>query len=221
MTKDKDLEYGVVYLLTNECMPGLVKIGMTSRKEMDARMKELYTTGVPMPFECAYACKVKLEFMSALETALHTAFAPQRVNENREFFRISPEQAIPMLKIINHFHDADVTADVTAEISNDLTDEDKKAIAKAKVIRRPPLNYYRMGLKDGQILEFVQDPSITCTITGERKVMFNGEDTSLTRLTMNLLGKSQAVQPTGYWTIDGRNLMDLYDETYPIEEENF
>ena len=219
MTKDKDLEYGVVYLLTNECMPGLVKIGMTSRKEMDARMKELYTTGVPMPFECKYACKVKLEYMGALENALHTAFAPQRVNENREFFRINPEQAIPLLKIINHFHDADITDDISKEISNDLTEEDKKAIAKAKYTRRPSLNYFNMGLTVGQVLVFTQDPSVTCTISGERKVLYEGEELSLTRLTMRLLDKSQAVQPTGYWTVDGRNLMEIYDATYPIEDE--
>lgn len=30
------MEYGIVYLLTNPVMPGLVKIGMTTRKDMDA-----------------------------------------------------------------------------------------------------------------------------------------------------------------------------------------
>ena len=53
------MEYGIVYLLTNPVMPGLVKIGMTTQKEIEQRMKELYTTGVPLPFECQFACKVK------------------------------------------------------------------------------------------------------------------------------------------------------------------
>lgn len=30
-------------------MPGLVKIGMTTREDMDSRMRELYSTGVPVP----------------------------------------------------------------------------------------------------------------------------------------------------------------------------
>lgn len=37
------MEYGIVYLLANPCMPGLVKIGMTERENIDARMKELYS----------------------------------------------------------------------------------------------------------------------------------------------------------------------------------
>lgn len=40
------IEYGIVYLLTNPVMPGLVKIGMTTQEDIDKRMKELYTTGV-------------------------------------------------------------------------------------------------------------------------------------------------------------------------------
>ena len=43
---------GLVYVLTNSAMPGLVKIGMTTRDSVDTRMKELYSTGVPVPFEC-------------------------------------------------------------------------------------------------------------------------------------------------------------------------
>jgi len=52
------MEYGIVYLLTNPVMPGVVKIGMTTREDMDARMRELYSTGVPVPFECRFACRV-------------------------------------------------------------------------------------------------------------------------------------------------------------------
>ena len=74
-------------------MPGLVKIGMTTQEDIDKRMKELYTTGVPVPFECQFACKVKKTDCAKIEKALHTAFAPQRINANREFFRIQVEQA--------------------------------------------------------------------------------------------------------------------------------
>ena len=51
MCEQKNEDYGIVYALINEAMPGLVKIGMTSRLEITQRMKELYnSTGVPLPF---------------------------------------------------------------------------------------------------------------------------------------------------------------------------
>ena len=127
------MEYGIVYLLTNPVMPGLVKIGMTTREDMDARIKELYSTGVPVPFECQFACRVKKADCAKIEKALHTAFSPQRINANREFFRIQVEQAKAILEL---FHHEDVTEEVTGEIENDLTDNDKAATQNAKV-RRP------------------------------------------------------------------------------------
>ena len=69
-------EEGIVYVLTNPCMPGIVKIGMTERKNIEARLKELYTTGVPLPFECKFSFNVKKNECAKIEKALHTAFAP-------------------------------------------------------------------------------------------------------------------------------------------------
>lgn len=41
---------GYVYVLSNPCMPGIVKIGKTTRSVED-RANELYQTGVPEPFK--------------------------------------------------------------------------------------------------------------------------------------------------------------------------
>ena len=38
----------IVYILTNEAMPGLVKIGCTNG-ELASRIRQLYSTGVPLP----------------------------------------------------------------------------------------------------------------------------------------------------------------------------
>ena len=46
---------GIVFVLKNPAFPNLVKIGITTREEVEIRMSELYTTGVPLPFECVYA----------------------------------------------------------------------------------------------------------------------------------------------------------------------
>ena len=209
-------EQGIVYVLTNPCMPGMVKIGMTERKDIDARMKELYTTGVPLPFECKFACTVKKSECGKIEKALHAAFAPQRVNANREFFRIAPEQAIAILELFQH---EDVTAEVSQEIENDLTPDDKAAQEKAKT-KRPPLHFMDMGLHERDVLVYKPDESITCSIVDQKHVLYKGKVTTLTPITTELLGKPYSVQPTPYWKVQesGRDLIDIYDETYPMEE---
>lgn len=207
--------FGIVYVLTNPSMPGLVKIGMTTRDNLDTRMRELYGTGVPVPFECAYACKVKTSDCAKIEKALHTAFAPNRINANREFFQIKPEQAKAILELFNK---EDITQEITEEIDNDLTTEDKSASAKINSSRRPPLNYFEMGMKKGDVLVFTKNPNITIEIIDEKKVLYQEEIYSLTGITKKLLDITHAIQPTGYWLFDNKNLRDIYDETYTLEE---
>ena len=209
------MDYGIVYLLTNPVMPGLVKIGMTAQDDIDKRMKELYTTGVPVPFECKFACKVKKGDCLKIEKALHKAFDPQRVNQNREFFRINVEQAQAILEL---FHHEDVTEDVSEEIQNNLTDADKAASSKAQA-KRPPLNFYEMGLQKGDILHWKDDPSISVTIISDRKVLYDGEETSISALSAKLKSyKVKYISPGAYWMFNDKLLGDIYDETYPFEE---
>ena len=208
------MEYGIVYLLTNPVMPGLVKIGMTTQKDIEKRMRELYTTGVPVPFECQFACKVKKGDCAKIEKALHAAFAPQRVNANREFFRIQVEQAKAILEL---FHHTDVTEEVSDEIENDLTDDDKAATKKAR-LHRPPLNFFEMGMKKGDVLQWKDDPSITLSVYTDRTVIFEGKEMAISAVTRDLKGSKWYVAPGSYWLYNERLLSEIYDETYPVEE---
>ena len=83
----------IIYVLTNEAMPGLVKIGMTE-DSAEARIKDLSApTGVPIPFECHYAAEIEnLDDLKSVEKTLHQLFADQRVNPKREFFGSSPRR---------------------------------------------------------------------------------------------------------------------------------
>lgn len=210
----KDNHIGIVYVLSNRAMPGLVKIGMTTRPELDTRLKELYTTGVPVPFDVEYACEVKASDCNKIEKALHTAFDPQRVNINREFFQIKKEQAIAILELFNQ---KDVTTEVSDEMDNDLDAGDIASKQKATK-HRPPLNFSQMGIPIGSILTYNADPKITVTVISEKKVEYMGEETSLTAVTSKLLESKFAVQPTPKWSYNGQNLSSIYDATYPIED---
>jgi hypothetical protein len=85
---------GYVYILTNECMPGLVKIGRTTRS-VEGRANELYQTGVPAPFDVLHS--VLSPDCATLEAWLHEALSDLRVNASREFFRIDAKSAIAKL----------------------------------------------------------------------------------------------------------------------------
>lgn len=76
---------GWVYILSNECMPGIYKIGMTSSSP-EIRAKDLSSaTGVPAPFkvEASFHC----ESPSNAEASIHLALQDCRVNNSREFFK--------------------------------------------------------------------------------------------------------------------------------------
>ena len=131
---------GTVYVLTNPAMPNMVKIGKTTR-DVELRLADLYSTGVPLPFECEYAAKVNN--VDKTEKAF-PAFEPSRVNPRREFFNINPEQAIAVLELM-------AIEDVTPEVQNEAKNIDVEASVSAESLKeRPTLNYYEMGLKAGE-----------------------------------------------------------------------
>lgn len=211
----KEESFGYVYVLSNPVMPNLVKIGMTERENLDKRLKELYSTGVPVPFECEYACRVNKEDCAKIEKALHTAFSPYRVNANREFFRIEVGQAKAILEL---FDKGDVTDEVSAEISNDLTDEDMAATTKIKG-HLPPLDFYQMGMNKGDLLVWKEDQSITVEIVNNKKVQYQGEIVSLSPLSAKLKEYNvKYIAPGNYWLYKGRLLNEIYKETYLMED---
>lgn len=206
-------ELSVVYVLTNPAMPGLVKIGMSGGTETDGRLAQLYTTGVPFPFKLEFACRVANP--DEVERALHRAFAPQRVNPKREFFKIEADQAIAILKLLDAA--TDVTAAVKAETERDAATDVAAGEAYERA-RRPNLNFTEMQIPIGSELVSTVNQRIA-TVVAPKKVMFDGAEVSLTAATRAALGSEYSVAPAPYWTFKGRKLSDIYEDTYPASEE--
>ena len=196
----------IVYVLSNPAMPGLVKIGRTDNTDANIRIAQLYTTGVPVPFTLEYACKVSNP--DEVERALHIAFGPQRTNPKREFFNIEPEQAIAILRLLN-------TEDATQEVLEQKSDIDPESAQAAVALKakRPNMNFAEMGIPEGSVLHSVEDDS-TAIVVSPKKVLFQDEEMSLTAATRIVLGIEHSVQPSPYWTFNGRSLRDIYNETY-------
>jgi hypothetical protein len=199
----------VVYVLTNPAMPGLVKIGFTTQEDTNTRVAQLYTTGVPVPFSLEFACRVPNG--AEVERAFHVAFGPNRVNPRREFFRIEPEQAISILRLL-HVQDA------TQEIAQQPVETDPQSLEAAAQLRarRPKLNFEEMGIPVGSELRSARGDA-TATVVGARRVSYLGEEMSLTAATRSALNLEYSVAPGPHWMFQGRLLQDIYEETYTAE----
>lgn len=209
-SKKEMLQLNIVYVLSNSAMPGYIKIGYTKQSDAQLRIDQLYTTGVPVPFNLEYACKVKNA--EEVEKALHIAFGPTRVNPKREFFKIDPGQAIAILKLLH-------TEDATSEVALQPTTLDLESVIAAEQLKakRPNMNFNEMKIPIGAVLHSVHS-DITVTVCAPKKVLFAGDEISLTAATRQILGIEYSVQPSPYWTYQGKLLKTIYEETYSTEE---
>ena len=198
-----------VYILTNESMPDIIKIGITDN--LLRRLKELDNTSTPLPFECFYALEV--EDAQSIEKLLHEAFDDKRVRQNREFFNCPPEQAKSALKIAEKMGGRDVTPkEVVVE-----TEQDRQALDSAKK-KKGRVDYFGvLGINDGEILTFSKDQTITCEVKENGQVLFRDELTSLSGSALIIVSELgynwQQVRGAGYWCYKGTTLLDLYQQS--------
>ena len=76
-----------------------------------------------------------------------------------------------------------------------------------------------LEIEKGDILLWKDDPSISVTVISERKVSYEGEETSISSLSAQLKGyKSKHIAPGAHWLYNDKLLSDIYDETYPFED---
>ena len=206
MSKKKE----IVYVLQNEAMPGLIKIGITHNEQVDKRLQTLYTTGVPLPFECIWAGEV--DNCAEIESLIHNAFSDFRINPKREFFKLKPERVIPLLKKLSS---AEIMTNKVEKMFNGTVSvEEKEAI---KQFHRPMLNFKEMGISVGDDLVYEKDSSIKVTVINDKKVDFEGKEYSLSALTKKIRKLPYYVAPCKYWSYNGKNLHDIYNETYPMK----
>ncbi|GAA4092364.1 GIY-YIG nuclease family protein [Nonomuraea soli] len=86
---------GFVYVLSNESIPGIVKVGMTTKLAED-RARQLYATGVPLPFDVEF--RALTSHPHEVEKRTHKFLKSFRVSPKREFFRVSPDLAIDAVR---------------------------------------------------------------------------------------------------------------------------
>ncbi len=191
----------IIYILTNEAMPGYVKIGKTTTT-LEQRVRELSSsTSVPLPFTCFYACSVpSCDFV---EKQLHEAFGDNRINPKREFFKIAPSRVVAALKI------AEID-NLTPGVDIVETIEDQIALDEARR-RRPPFRFSMANILPGSELTFVNDTNIRARVIDDRKIEFNNEIMSPSYAAAIITGNQNKSWPAGtiYWMYGDETLDEI------------
>ena len=186
----------IIYILTNEAMPGYVKIGKTSTS-LEQRIRELSSsTSIPLPFTCFYACTVKDS--AFVEHQLHDAFDDSRINPKREFFQIAPERVVSALKLAE-------IEDITPKKDFVETKEDQEALHQARE-RRSAFKFSMVDISVGAELIFSRDENKKAKVIDDHSVEFDGEITSLSTSAQKILGYDYGVAGTDYWMYEGETL---------------
>ncbi len=200
-----DTNTHIVYILTNEAMPGIIKIGKTERP-IEQRMRDLYTSGVPVPFECFHASVV--DRSKNVESRLHNAFEKYRVNRNREFFEINPESVLEILEMVE-------IRDVTPSENIVETTDDVKAMQRLEQ-RAERFSFKLVDIAVNTTLTLDKDESITCAVRENNQVFFKNQIMSLSGAALQALHslgyRWKSAQGAAHWCYNGKTLKEIREQ---------
>ncbi len=128
MTEENiDKKIGYVYCFSNECMPGILKVGMTERKPED-RLRDANRANTwtpPTPYKVEMAKQVY--YPKQKEMAIHKLLDiyGKRINPKREFFRSNVDEIRSIFDIIDgeYYYAKEVDKELDIEKDDTLDDE--------------------------------------------------------------------------------------------------
>lgn len=192
------MEKGIIYILTNESMPGLIKIGRTE-KNLKKRLQDLDTTGVPTPFNLHYA--IEIDDYKRKEQFIHRGLSEHRIRMSREFFKFAPESARALLQAMGG-------KEVDSEYIGIAIDEKGNEVQPEEYISRLPqaanTTFEMLQIPIGEELNFTRNPQIKCKVIENRKVEYNHKIYSLSALTVKIMrdkynSRSHNLNGFQYW----------------------
>lgn len=217
---------GLVYILTNPCLDGWVKIGMTERDDIERRLQELNSpTNIPLSYRC-YAVyevdnplEVEKSIHSIIDMVDDSLHARERLDNGRirerEFFKISPEKAYGIFKNIALLRNDIEQLKLYTPTSMQLQEQE---MAESRT-KRSNNSFKLLNIAIGEEITFLYDDNIIAKVLDEKnKVGFQGETYSISRLAAKILIEkydwSDNTHINGWrvFTKDGITLKDLRDQ---------
>ena len=216
---------GYIYILVNPAFSNLVKIGYADN--IEKRVKSLNrNSGLPDPYHvyATYKVKKRLEDLK-LHDLIDSLDSDLRHSKNREFYEMAPEKAYRILSAI-----AQINGDDDLLVLNPLNDDffkpndDSKCEVSLHKSQRSPLTFSMIGIKEGEQICFIEDPSIVAVVNGDRTVEFEGETWTLSGLTKELKRRNgtmkditETYQGGRHFTYHGKRLTNIRKEVEKLK----
>lgn len=223
---------GIVYILTNPCLDGWVKIGMTERNDIERRLQELNApTNIPLSYRC-YAIyevenplEVEKRIHSIIDRVDNSLHAREQLDNGRirerEFFKISPEAAYGIFKDI-----AVLRGDLENLKPYTPTLGQAQEELVESITRRSNNSFKLLNIGIGEEISFLYDENIVAKVLNEKnQVEFERESYSVTALACKILiekyGWAENLHVNGwkYFTKDAITLSDLREKIESADME--
>lgn len=199
----------LIYILTNPCLPGLCKVGITD--DIDSRLKRLNKAEViPAPFEVYATCETGPDMSDkTLLTMLDTLGHIQPIEDydgkkrSDHFFENDPNEILDVLRIVASFAG---TADKITVLGVKDEPQPEKSFA-----RRRNWGFFDYGLKAGDAIDYVgpgseENPRKLFVL--DNKTVSDGE-TSGTLTSFGKLFSNTTTTCTMLFAVNGETLWDI------------
>ncbi|MCM1252222.1 MAG: GIY-YIG nuclease family protein [Clostridium sp.] len=223
---------GLVYILTNPCLVGWVKIGMTERNDIEKRLQELNAPpNIPLSYRC-YAVyevdnphEVEKRIHSLIDRIDDSLHAREQLENGRtrvrEFFKISPETAYGIFKDVAGLR-GDI--DKLKPYTPTLEQSQEQEVAERRT-KRSNNSFRLLNITVGEKITFLYDETITAKVKDDKnQIEYEGENYSVTALARKLLMERHGwsgnwhINGWRYFTKDEISLSDLRDSIENDEE---
>lgn len=223
---------GLVYILTNPCLDGWVKIGMTEKNDIEKRIQGLNASNLPLSYRC-YAT-YETEKPDIVEKSIHNlidkidfslrAREPRKNGgfKEREFFKISPETAYGIFKEVAILREE---SDNLKFYMPTIEESEEQEIAESRT-KRSNNSFNLLGIEIGEEISFLYDDTIVAKVfNNKNKAEFENAVYSVTGLAKKILIEKYNWQDNlhvngwRFFTKDGVTLSDLRDQIESEQEE--
>lgn len=208
---------GVIYVLTNPSFPEYVKIGYAD--DVEKRLAQLNRSEcIPFAFRIYAVYEVDSRLSDKKVHAIIDKLNPnlRSIEEFegkprvREFYAMDAEDAYSILEAI-----AEINGRVDKLKKFKLTAVEEKEEEMANEVetetqeKAENFSFSKCEIPVGSILQYINDPTIICTVVDERKVEYDNKQMYLTGLAKQLLGKRIGICGPRYFTYKGERLDEI------------